>query len=248
MVSKSNKIGYTENGGFFIARDITSDFHENFLISIIISFGEPFQIITQDNAYTFRAVLIQQGVYYKLKSGTKDDLVFIHLDPYSEAGLNLSSTEIVVMSLDHVLFSGICIEFKYWKESEENSITDSTRLLRKTCKTIIDQNNFLHKAIDIRITKIIKYIKNSEWDNFTLKEMADRVQLSPSRFSHLFKEQTGSSFKKFVLHTKLIKSIHAIHQTHNLTESSYIGGFADQPHFIKTFKGAFGIKPSVSKK
>ena len=78
--------------------------------------------------------------------------------------------------------------------------------------------------------------------------IAGAVHLSASHFARLFKKETGMTFRKFVLHSKLIKSIYAIYEENNLTEASFIGGFSDQPHFTRTFKGNFGIKPSQSRK
>jgi transcriptional regulator GlxA family with amidase domain len=37
-----------------------------------------------------------------------------------------------------------------------------------------------------------------------------------------------------------------MYENNNLTEAAFIGGFADQPHFSRTYKSVFGNKPSSS--
>ena len=96
--------------------------------------------------------------------------------------------------------------------------------------------------------EVIRFIKNAETTNFNMEQAAENIHLSPSRFAHLFKKETGITFRKFLRHNKLVKSLYAMYKNHNLTEASFFGGFADQPHFTRTFKNAFGIKPSESNK
>ena len=90
--------------------------------------------------------------------------------------------------------------------------------------------------------------KQSDLEKIYIDQIAELVHLSSNRLSHLFKKETGLTVRQFVLHRKLVKSIQAMYEQHNFTESSFIGGFSDQPHFTKTFKNAFGINPSSSRK
>jgi AraC-like DNA-binding protein len=66
--------------------------------------------------------------------------------------------------------------------------------------------------------------------------LAELVYLSSSRLSHLFKEETGLSVRQFVLHRKLVKSLQAMYEQHNFTESSFMGGFSDQLILPKLLK------------
>jgi hypothetical protein len=118
-MSGDTKIGYSEDGGLFIGKNIQSDFHKNHLISIIISYEEPFEIWTSAEHYEKpRAVLIQKDVYYKLLSGSNDFLVFIHLDPYSKTGMNLTFENIPVEFLEFTLFTDVLNDFKNWLFSD----------------------------------------------------------------------------------------------------------------------------------
>ncbi len=246
--SVNYKIGYSDIGGIYIGNNIQSDFHKHHIIAIIISYGKPFEITLKNKEpVLYRAALIQKEIKYKLKTSNNDSVVFIHIDPYSEIGLNLAQNKSFVQDINFNLFSDILNDLKDWEKLSESTVQETELLIHKVFEIIIYQNP-QYKKMDERIAKCIQLIKQNESDKITIKQMATAVNLSTSRFAHLFKQETGVTFRRFVLSYKLVKSLKAMHKQHNFTESSFIGGFADQAHFTKTFKNAFGIKPSSSKK
>lgn len=72
--------------------------------------------------------------------------------------------------------------------------------------------------MDSRVVKCIQQIKQSDSEKISIQQMAELVYLSASRLSHLFKEEPGLTFRQFVLHRKLVKSLHAMVEQHNFTE------------------------------
>lgn len=248
MGNENFKIGYSDLGGIYIGKNIQSSFHQHHLIAIVLSYGEPFEITRENNLIeSYRAVLIQKDANYKLITSEKDYVIFIHLDPYSEIGINLTQSKNQIQSLDLNLFTEILNDFKEWFDEKENSVESTENLINKIYKVIITRDKEPRK-IDERIFKCIEFIKQSDLDKISIQQIASFINLSTSRLSHLFKFETGLTFRQFVLHRKLVKSLQVMYKQHNLTESSFVGGFSDQPHFTKTFKNAFGIKPSASKK
>ena len=132
-----------------------------------------------------------------------------------------------------------------WFESSENDINKVKHLLNEL--SLIPKNpNQERIKIDERIQKSFELIMQNESEKLPISQISTAVCLSTSHFARLFKKETGMTFRKFVLHSKLIKSIYSMYENNSLTEASFIGGFADQPHFSRTFKNAFGIKPSSS--
>lgn len=247
MKQIKNKIGYSENGGIFVGKNIQSNFHEHHLIAIVLSFTEPFEIVYENNqSNSYEIALIPKNTSYKLSTSDTDFTVFIHIDPYSEIGIKLTPNEMGIQRLNRCDFLTVLNNVKKWFDGTDNTSQIVDTILQ-SIETTITTKIFTPRKIDERILLCIRYIRKSDSDAIELQQLADLVFLSPSRLSHLFKEETGLTFRQFVLHCKLIKSLKAMHSSSNLTDASSFGGFSDQPHFTKTFKKTFGIKPSSTK-
>jgi AraC-like DNA-binding protein len=248
MVKSKNKIGFSEIGGIYIGKNIKSVFHKHPSVAIILSFSEEFEIITPDNkSFFYEAALIPMNIDYKLISNKNDFTVFIHLDPYSETSLIFKQPYPTIQGLNKLDFVDTLNDLKKWFDGIDSSPQKVVNLLEIIVSKL--PSTYLRiKKMDERILRAIHFMKNSESENINLKHIADIISLSPSRFYHLFKQETGLTFRQYVLHCKMVNSLHAIHNHHNLTHASHFGGFSDQSHFIKTFKKTFGIKPSSIKK
>ena len=80
----------------------------------------------------------------------------------------------------------------------------------------------------------------------TLDEAAAAAALSPGRFRHLFVAQTGTSFRAYVLWTRLNVAIQfASMAGQSWTEAAHAAGFADSAHLTRTFRRMFGMNPAA---
>ena len=78
--------------------------------------------------------------------------------------------------------------------------------------------------------------------------LASLVHLSPSRFTHLFREQTGMSLSRYVLWSRLLAAIEAVAQGASTTVAAHQAGFADLAHMSRNFSSTFGVVPSSLQK
>lgn len=117
------------------------------------------------------------------------------------------------------------------------------------CSKIDDVLNeyqcYCDKIIHIEDDRIVRTLKMFE-ENYdrvlSLDEVSKNVYLSSSRFLHLFKKETGLSFRRYQLWNKLIKSIpHLV--DNSITNTAYTFGFTDSSHYTRTFKETFGVSP-----
>lgn len=99
--------------------------------------------------------------------------------------------------------------------------------------------------VDARIQKAIAYIQKHLRDTVTLSDAASAAALSPSRFRHLFMEQTGSAFRVYVLWQRLNVAIETAMSGKSWTEAAHQAGFTDSAHLTRTFKRMFGISPAT---
>jgi AraC family transcriptional regulator len=101
------------------------------------------------------------------------------------------------------------------------------------------------EQVDARIQKAITYVKNNLRDAIALRDAASAAALSPSRFRHLFMEQTGSAFRVYVLWLRLNVAIETAMTGKSWTEAAHQAGFTDSAHLTRTFKRMFGISPTT---
>jgi len=138
-------------------------------------------------------------------------------------------------------------ELNDWFNVSENHPSKIKHLLNKI-SLITESPHQDRMKIDERIKKCFDLIMQNESEKLPISQVSTSVYLSPSHFARLFKKETGMTFRRFVLYIKLSKSIYSMYKNNNLTEAAFIGGFADQSHFSRTFKSVFSIKPSSSVK
>lgn len=246
------KVGYSNFGGLYIGKNTQTKLHKHHAIIIVLTLGQPFSIsIENGEEKEYSAVIIKKDLIHKFSGNGIDNEVFIYIDPYSEnakrleGSLALSTNGIVPLDINQ--FKEPIELFYNWFISSDNSQGTTENLIDSTCAVLYKGNNESFK-IDERITKSMSFIQSSLEREVSLKNVAAHIHLSPGRFAHLFKQETGITFRRYILHCRLLRSIEAIYKQSNFTESSFEGGFADLPHFTRTFIEAFGTKPSTSLK
>lgn len=103
-------------------------------------------------------------------------------------------------------------------------------------------------AIDRRIAKAISLLEQNTPLITPLETVARHVLLSPSRFIHVFKQETAISYRRFQLWLRLLSSIDLLAQTYSITLVAHQSGFSDSAHYSRTFKECFGYTPNEFRK
>ncbi|MCB5190533.1 AraC family transcriptional regulator [Methylobacillus arboreus] len=99
-------------------------------------------------------------------------------------------------------------------------------------------------AIDPRIRAAIDIMRNEPDRNFSNEHLAVAVDLSPSRFLHLFKTETGNPYRRFRRWKRLMTAAGEFHHADNMTHIALNNGFTDSAHFSNCFHQSFGVQPS----
>lgn len=104
-------------------------------------------------------------------------------------------------------------------------------------------------ATSIHIRKCIDYIYENLSVKLTVVTVAEHLKLDPTYLSKLFIQETGTSFRKFIIDTKINVAKNMIANS-DLTflEISLALGFSSQSAFISTFKKITGETPGNYKK
>jgi AraC family transcriptional regulator len=101
------------------------------------------------------------------------------------------------------------------------------------------------RRLDCRISTVLGKIREAHELRLSLEDAARVIHLSPGRFAHLFKDQLGLPFRRYMLWRKLTRAMLAIGRESNIAAAAHASDFADAAHLTRTFHQMFGIPPSV---
>jgi len=99
------------------------------------------------------------------------------------------------------------------------------------------------RALDPRVARAILQIGRFCGEPVTAASCAAEAGLSPSRFLHLFKEETGISFRSFRAWKRARHLLHFANQDINLAHLAQDIGYPDSTHFSHSIRRFYGLKP-----
>jgi len=98
--------------------------------------------------------------------------------------------------------------------------------------------------LDGRILRAMALLRETPELRMRLVHLSTAVALSPSRLSHLFREQVGLPIRRFLLWLRLREALAVVARGESLTTAAHAAGFSDSAHFTRTFRRMLGIAPS----
>jgi len=103
-------------------------------------------------------------------------------------------------------------------------------------------------GVDARIRKILEVVLRELRKPYPIGDLAAPLRLSPSRFEHIFKRETGYSFKAFLRVARLAKAKDMLGDcTLRVKEVAAAVGYLDVSHFVRDFRRQYGRRPSQLK-
>jgi AraC-like DNA-binding protein len=98
--------------------------------------------------------------------------------------------------------------------------------------------------VDSRVRAAARQLVQQPADAKDAAAYARAAGLSPSRFLHLFRDQTGTSFRRYRLWARMLRAGAVMGAGRNLTAAAIEAGFCSPSHFSSAFHGMFGLRPS----
>lgn len=100
--------------------------------------------------------------------------------------------------------------------------------------------------VDRRITWAVAHMQRHLAEPIAIPALAARVNLSPSRFRQLFKEQVGIGPAQYLQSVRLRRARLLIERTFlTVKEVMALVGCNDPSHFARDFRHAHGVAPSA---
>jgi AraC family transcriptional regulator len=101
------------------------------------------------------------------------------------------------------------------------------------------------RRLDGRIADALVLIRSMDVQRISIDDVARGVFLSPSRFAHLFKDELGLPFRRYLLWRKLTRALLMAGRGETLSTAAHAAGFSDSAHLTRTFYQMFGISPTA---
>ena len=92
---------------------------------------------------------------------------------------------------------------------------------------------------------MLKRIRDTDDLRLSVEAAAEMVHLSPGRFAHLFSDELGLPFRRYMLWRKVTRAMLAMGTERTIAAAAQRGDFADAAHLTRTFAQMFGITPSA---
>ncbi|MFD0960538.1 helix-turn-helix domain-containing protein [Paenibacillus chungangensis] len=126
----------------------------------------------------------------------------------------------------------------YWNELCMNALQEVLLLLAEQRK----------QRLDGRIAEVMHTLAQRMHEPLSIPELAKQVALSPSRLSHLFKENTGMSIIESLNTMRIREAVLLMEHTDlSLAQIADRVGYRNYNHFASQFQQQLGMPPSVYK-
>jgi AraC family transcriptional regulator of arabinose operon len=117
-------------------------------------------------------------------------------------------------------------------------------LLSKALASSYNNSITLGDQLDPRVSAVMDLIKSSPQKSLPFTTLIKASGVSESRLMHLFKKETGTTIRKYVLWNKLQHAIKLHLLGNSLKQSANLSGFTDAAHFNRVFVSNYGLNPS----
>lgn len=237
---------YLWEGGFLLVAGSVGvvPAHSHHAIQVVITMHGEAAIADRDGKWrSGRGIIVPPNLVHSY-SGQGSYGAMLFVDPDSIEGVWLRSTianRITIVPESRVLPAAAAL--RRFCESPLESL-DVGPLIRYLVESLCAGAPPARHP-DPRITKVLDLIASSADLRLSLERVAATVFLSPSRFQHLFKQQVGLAFRRYILWRKVTRAMVTIARERTLMAAAQESDFADAAHLTRTFQQMFGLPPSV---
>lgn len=212
----------------------TPDPHSHLAVQFIAGLDGPVHCVVSGDSFDADAVFIASDVVHTAYAETGDMLVFL----FDTAGSIAEEAQKQYLC-GRPYFCGDKETVEKLREIWNNNPPAQADSLITQLLGLDTVGNTLR---DERISQVLEYLRSlDEVPEDITAQLCAKVCLSPSRLSHLFKENVGISLHRYLAMDKMRKGYIHFQKYGNITEASMRAGFDSPSHFAATCKRMFGI-------
>lgn len=218
--------------------------HAHHAIQIVIALDGRIAISGKDTEWReSRGIVVRPDAEHSFDcNGALGVMVFV--DPESSEGAWLSaSLQQDITMVPHARLDSVVPEFRAFVEQPGDS-GEVVALIRRGVQGL-RPGLAPTPRLDSRVTTVLDAIRASDDLRISLDRAAEMAFLSPTRFAHLFKDQVGLPFSRYMLWRKLTRAMVAVGSEETIAAAAHAADFADAAHLTRTFYQMVGMAPSV---
>ncbi len=122
-------------------------------------------------------------------------------------------------------------------------------LLRQVNSDVFHQEEGCQKTEKTNISRVIEFLTEHYYDEFSLEHIAQMANLSPYHFIRVFKSETGKTPYVYLMDVKMERAKKMLRANdHSVTEICFLCGFSNLSHFSTVFKQKIGVSPKAYRK
>src|SRR5205085_7372725 len=100
-------------------------------------------------------------------------------------------------------------------------------------------------SMDERVQTVISFIEDSFHQQLSVSALAEAVNLSPWRLSHIFKTETKIAPMQYLRAVRMGRAKQLLETTFlSVKQIMTKVGVRDESHFVRDFKATFGLPPA----
>ncbi|CCH30252.1 hypothetical protein BN6_29420 [Saccharothrix espanaensis DSM 44229] len=203
--------------------------HSGSVHCFALGVDEPFTIVCGGNERLVRSALIPPRTRHRLIA-ENGRMVFAYLDPGSpwvaRTGGRMTGRVGPVILSDH--------------EDDQRLAAGLRAAASPDPLSLLEIGDHADQR-DERIRAALALLRTERGGSLSVAQLADAVNLSASRFQHLFTAHTGTSFRRYRLWARMLHVARATRAGKDLTTAAIEAGFASSAHFSDSFRAMFGL-------
>lgn len=207
--------------------------HRHISASWLVGLDGPFRLQVDGHWRTTSAALVAPDVEQSLDPGSTR-MWCAQLDPDSDFW----------RTLQHRLGDQPSVDIPVSGASLPSVVPGDCQAVWQALSSAVKQLGGQPEPMDRRVRKICDELRSQLPDKVDVALLAQAVGLSSSRLSHLFRQQTGVTLRRFLLHLKMSQVLAQWERGKSMSQLAMDAGFYDQPHFVRTARGMFDAMPS----
>jgi len=225
---------------------IDADDHKHWMLQLFYYFRNDLLITLAGNEIRCKCVLVNTDVIHKFT--TQNELCFTMLiDAASSLALELRKKYLIDKEY-HIFDKELFVDTKLVYLPYQPIHIQQYEYFASTLFYILDITIYPLSIYDDRILKVIKQLETCDFTEYSIKEIAKSIAISPSRLSHLFKEQSGIPLKSFILLHMVQRAYIKLLQTGDISNAALETGFDSPSHFAATSKRLMGMSATAISK